>query len=266
MASSPPIVPSRPARRLKNSSSENSPSVERNASLSPEKSIKEPPQVPAHRPARRTGRPVSVSPIRSSYAPSPLNELPDASPDPAEDSHPGVNIPSVGQEGQEFEEAMEQQNSKIPEPELDPEPKTETQVQHIHAPRPSHPKIFYDANSSEPSLPHARPVSVRSSSHTSTPNREGGTRVPMYPNAGDVQAPSPSISRNKSKHNDAVFPPGSYGLHGHGARSPFEEAWYKKHPEELARKKLAARSERAFSSEELNQLVKNSGRDPGLGK
>lgn len=258
MASPPPIVPARPARPSKNS-----PSLDRNTSRSPEKSIREPPLLPPTRPARRPGRPISVSPMRNSYTPSPLNELPDASPNPVEAPNPGVNIPSVGQEGQEFEEALERQNSNSAANEPGPEPESEPEAQHIHAPRPSRPQLFSDVNSNDSSLPHALPPTVTSSS---TPNHEGGTRVPMYPNAGDVQAPSPSLSR--SKQADPSLPPGSYGLHGHNAdsRSPFEQAWYKKHPEELAREKMAARPDRALSSEELNQLVKNSTRQAGLGK
>src|SRR5436190_950154 len=88
---------------------------------------------------------------------------------------------------------------------------------------------------------------------------EIGQRVPMYPNAGDVQAPSPSPygsayasslggntngSQKSGRHHfrtrsgrDVSLPPGSYGLHGHGGPSNdrFEKAWYGKDPDELVR-------------------------------
>jgi hypothetical protein len=119
---------------------------------------------------------------------------------------------------------------------------------------------------------------------------EIGLQVPMYPNAGDVQAPTPSpgmpapstgISffnnggggvpskrhheRTKSGREVFTGPPGSYGLHGHGvnARDPFEKAWYDKHPDVMAREVKGEygpaisdnRKEWALSSEELNRLV-----------
>lgn len=101
----------------------------------------------------------------------------------------------------------------------------------------------------------------------------------MYPNAGDVQAPStspgPEVMRqddlehhnpNKSAR-EASLPPGSYGLHGHGvqANDPLEKAWYNKHPNELAREEEnqygpgSPRPEGAMSSDKLNKIVKNSG-------
>ncbi len=120
-----------------------------------------------------------------------------------------------------------------------------------------------------------------------------GQRVPMYPDAGDVQAPSPSpYAQNfpsgigfhnqggKPKHHKRtksgreVFPPGSYGLHGHGVPNPdqFEKAWYDKHPEALEREGHgqygpslnAPRGEWALSSEDLNKLVRET-RSAGLG-
>lgn len=126
---------------------------------------------------------------------------------------------------------------------------------------------------------------------------EIGLQVPMYPNAGDVQAPSPgpgaampstgvgffnnssqasvgSASRRKSTQGFHV-PPGSYGLHGHGVQQhdKFEKSWYQKHPEEAAKEKQGAygpglgaqRSEWAMSSEELNKLVREH-RGIGFGK
>ena len=125
-----------------------------------------------------------------------------------------------------------------------------------------------------------------------------GQRVPMYPNAGDVQAPSPSPfsqtlpsgigfhnQGSKPRHHGRtrsgreVFhgPPGSYGLHGHGPAvnaDHFEKAWYEKHPEALDREGHGqygpgiggGRGEWAMSSEDLNKIVRDSAnRGSGFG-
>ncbi|MCJ1389166.1 hypothetical protein MMC18_002021 [Xylographa bjoerkii] len=162
--------------------------------------------------------------------------------------------------------------------------------------------------------PHTRSLkpresfsSTRSSASTERPSStqvddehgipEIGQRVPMYPNAGDVQAPSPSpYSLNHPSgigfHNDGskarhhgrrssvkeVFlgPPGSYGLHGHGLASPdkFEKAWYDKHPDALVREESGqygpgiggGRGEWAMSSEDLNKIVRDTAsRGAGFG-
>ncbi|KAI9873210.1 MAG: hypothetical protein M1830_000708, partial [Pleopsidium flavum] len=128
---------------------------------------------------------------------------------------------------------------------------------------------------------------------------EIGQRVPMYPNAGDVQAPSPSPfaqqsstgigfyndgahkpgrhhSRTRSGREVFQLPPGSYGLHGHGVAHPdkFEKAWYDKHPEALLREEHGqygpgiggGKGEWAMSSEDLNTIVRNTAsRGPGFG-
>lgn len=119
---------------------------------------------------------------------------------------------------------------------------------------------------------------------------EIGLQVPMYPNAGDVQAPTPSPfphqdgtgSRRhdmKRRSTREVFtgPPGSYGLRGHGVepRDPFERAWYEKHPDQLEKEGHGeygpgihgVRSEWALSSNDLNKLVHESTHGAaGLGK
>ena len=107
---------------------------------------------------------------------------------------------------------------------------------------------------------------------------EIGLQVPMYPNAGDVQAPTPSPFHHqdgtgtrrhhvKRRSTREVFtgPPGSYGLRGHGVepRGPFEKAWYEKHPDQLEKEGHGeygpgihgVRSEWALSSNDLNKLV-----------
>ena len=164
--------------------------------------------------------------------------------------------------------------------------------------------------------PHTRPLKPRgsfartgSSASTERPGSvqppdsehgipEIGQRVPMYPNAGDVQAPSPSPFAQQYPtgigfHNDGshkrhhqrtrsgkeVFqgPPGSYGLHGHGVinADKFEKAWYDKHPDALLKEEHGqygpgidgGRAEWALSSEDLNLIVRNTAsRGAGLGR
>ena len=126
---------------------------------------------------------------------------------------------------------------------------------------------------------------------------EIGQRVPMYPNAGDVQAPSPAPFAQVAPagigfHNDGTararhhgrtrsgreqfLPPDSYGLHGHGTpvQDRFEKAWYEKHPEALEREEHGeygpgiggGRSEFALSSDDLNKIVRDTasrGAGPG---
>lgn len=145
-------------------------------------------------------------------------------------------------------------------------------------------------NQSGTSIPGStpRPVSVHEPDH-----EEGiphiGMHVPMYPNAGDVQAPSPNpyasqhtpgigffndgstrAHHRKRSSRQEFGPPGSYGMHGHGMESKdqFEQAWRQRHPEEAARDEgglLLPRPETALSSEDLNRLVRNN-IDAGMGK
>ena len=118
---------------------------------------------------------------------------------------------------------------------------------------------------------------------------EVGQRVPMYPNAGLVQAPSPaphaspygkgigfhndgSKPRHHSRRTSGHGPPGSYGMHGHGIipKDKMEQTYYEKHPE-LWRKELYAhgdeKKEWAMSSDDLNKIVRDTAsRGAGLGK
>lgn len=118
---------------------------------------------------------------------------------------------------------------------------------------------------------------------------EIGQRVPMYPDAGDVQAPSPSpfqqiFPAGIGFHNAGIakpgrhhrrtpsgreqLPPGSYGMHGHGMQSTdqFERAWYEKHPDALQKEEHGeygpgiggGRNEWALSSDDLNKLVRET--------
>ena len=163
--------------------------------------------------------------------------------------------------------------------------------------------------------PHFRPLKAKesftrteSSASTERPSStvadgeqgipEIGQRVPMYPNAGDVQAPSPSPytqshptgigfhndgtqrsrhhGRTRSGRESFQGPPGSYGLHGHGILNvdKFEKAWYDKHPDALHREESGqygpgiggVRGEWALSSDDLNKIVRETAsRGSGFG-
>lgn len=139
---------------------------------------------------------------------------------------------------------------------------------------------------------HSRPGSISHDSHHEEDEHgipEIGVRVPMYPNAGDVQAPTPGSSSHTPASGIGFFnsgsrpptsdgrrrsaqgfhvPPDAYGLHGHGVgpQDQFEAEWYKKHPEERQRELHGAygpavsseRHEWTLSSEQLNKLVQGS--------
>jgi hypothetical protein len=144
-------------------------------------------------------------------------------------------------------------------------------------------------NRSTPSLHpvSSRPGSVNEGHEQGIP--EIGMQIPLYPNAGDVQAPSPAPTqsqfapgigfyndgsarahhRRRSSRNE-FGPPGSYGLHGHGMEphDQFEREWIKKHPDQAAVEGYnihgPPRPETALTSAELNRLVKQS-EDVGMG-
>jgi hypothetical protein len=108
---------------------------------------------------------------------------------------------------------------------------------------------------------------------------EIGQRVPMNPNLGDVQAPSPApgsethTRRHHRKHSSRSLPPGSYGLHGHGVASQdkLEKAYYEKHPELREKEHHTPIHDRqndyAMSSTDLNKLVRDTAsRASGMGR
>ncbi|KAK5125640.1 hypothetical protein LTR85_011914 [Meristemomyces frigidus] len=119
---------------------------------------------------------------------------------------------------------------------------------------------------------------------------EIGQQIPLYPNAGDVQAPSPAPTQPQFTQGIGFFndgsgrahhrkrssrhefgPPGSYGMHGHGHNVPqdqFERDWLMKHPEEAVKAGLGPymlRPDTALSTEQLNKLVQEN-MDIGVGK
>lgn len=246
-----------------------------------------------------------------------------------------VNLPSVGQEGNEYAD-IDQFNEETAVEEAEDageaeskdanDPKEKRNVAGdlpLHAPKPSFTKdnakqrvqavtrtdsgqaaahgigkAPTPSASTDPDRTSKRQVSFRppSSASTERPSSvtqyeeehgipEIGQRVPMHPDAGDVQAPStspfpqspigigfhnsgyskPNKHHRRTPSGREVLPPGSYGLHGHGFQSAdqFEQQWYAKHPEALEREEgeygpsLAGnRADWALSSDELNKLVR----------
>ncbi|KAE8146532.1 altered inheritance of mitochondria protein 21 [Aspergillus avenaceus] len=286
------------------------------------------PKIPP-RPSRRFDR--STSPLRDSYAPSPLNEPPNSSNLSRSASQdvprrpPSVTIPSLGEEGIEYEDLNVGNVSESHRENQHPAPAETRNVGSelkLHAPRPSLPSSSAKARvqavtrtdsrqaaaaglggtgsptpDEHPERParslHSQANGSRAESSTASIDRrlsmngddhgipEIGQRVPMYPNAGDVQAPSPSPyileqagPRTGRNHNrtrsgrEASLPPGSYGLHGHGVQhnDKFEKAWYEKHPEEYVKEEQgqygpgvgSPRPDWALSSDDLNKIVRGS--------
>lgn len=300
----PPVIPPRPSRSpaKQDSAYTSSPDI---------------PTVPP-RPSRRADR--SASPIRDSYAPSPLNELPPnstvnriASSD-VPHRPPSVTLPSLGEEGKEYED-LDAGTSSDSHHQAPTETRNVGADLKLHAPRPSLPSSSANAkvqavtrtdsrqaaaaglnstespvhheqerpNRSERSRSHSRENSSTASSNRRQTSRVGdehsipeiGQRVPMYPNAGDVQAPSPSpyvaehgVYHHRTRSGHEGLPPGSYGLHGHGVppSDRFEKAWYEKHPGEYAKEEQGQygpgvggpRPDWALSSDDLNKIVRRS--------
>ncbi|KAL5627315.1 hypothetical protein BROUX41_003468 [Berkeleyomyces rouxiae] len=99
---------------------------------------------------------------------------------------------------------------------------------------------------------------------------EIGRRVPMIPNAGDVQAPESKESSAAQSRAQSTrgLPPGSYGLHSHGvfAKDKLETEYYEKRPDILQKEQRAAsyyphQSEYARSSADLNKIVRQTSTD-----
>ncbi|KAJ5760930.1 hypothetical protein N7520_008086 [Penicillium odoratum] len=295
-----PVVPPRPSR-----------------SPQPRSSL-DMPGIPPRPVNRRIDR--SMSPMRSSYAPSPFNEWsgPSLSRTTSNDvpqRPPSVTIPSLGEEGIEYAD-LDAGNVPEGHHQAPAETRNVSSDLKIHAPRPSLPTLSAKAkvqavtrtdsrqaaaaglgrdSESSPAVEdperdsrslHSRRASgsrAESSNASSDrrlsmqPGDEQGFRVPMYPNAGDVQAPSPSpyldqgsqrAGRNHHRSRsarDSSLPPGSYGLHGHGVQNgdKFEKAWYEKHPDEYVKEAGqygpgvgTPRPDWALSSDDLNKIIR----------
>ncbi|KAJ5047546.1 uncharacterized protein L3040_003369 [Drepanopeziza brunnea f. sp. 'multigermtubi'] len=228
-----------------------------------------------------------------------------------------VTLPSIGQEGNEYADF-----STAAEEQLGTSPTQTRNIANdlqLHAPKPSLPVSSAKARVSmvtrtdsgqaaaygigkpvgDDKEPATRPLKAKASFASQgsahgierPPSSAGsdhgipeiGQRVPMYPNAGDVQAPSPSPfaqpyapgigfhndgskpghhgRKNSSRGHD--IPADAYGRYGHGAHphDRFEMAYYEKHPE-LFKKELGqygeGRPEWAMSSEDLNKIVRET--------
>lgn len=211
--SSAPVIPPRPAR-------------------SQEKDNGAVPAIPA-RPTKRFNRSVSPNPDR--FAPSPLNDNP-FNARPKRNSHSllgeqidrstSVDLPGVGEEGQEYAAAIEELGSSSPE-----QTRIVGEDLKLHAPKPTVPAASAKQrvatvtrtdsdraaafgigrpSSEEPLYSGARSLKKKASttsqlSHHSelyTDDEHGipeiGQRVPMLSYAGDVQAPSPAPPRAAS--------------------------------------------------------------------
>lgn len=248
---------------------------------------------------------------------------------------PSVSLPSIGQEGTEYAN-LDSYNAAESAAEPPAQTKNVAGDLPLHAPKASLPassakarvstvtrtdssqaaaagigKVHSEQDSTKPTVSPPRSnstVSNRPSSihredsqddHREQGIPEIGLQIPLYKNAGDVQAPTPSPSQNpqhtagigffndgsqptsrhhgRTKSGREIFkgPPGSYGLHGHGtvSKQPLEKAWYDKHPEALAKEAKGeygpaiqeGRKEYMLSSEELNKLVHTSGKGIGTG-
>lgn len=284
------------------------------------------PKVPP-RPTRHFERKISHD--RDNASRSPLNDSPFALPGKGDSSlssgqltppaglprrNPSVpSLPLIGQEGNEY--ASLDESAAAPSTGAAP-----AQVSNVaddlplHAPRASdsttQSKISVVTGGSKSKDAESSPVSHSATGKSRPPStvyeraasREGhhhsedehgipsfGVTVPMYRNAGDVQAPAagtsshgnsrpgsrPPTSDGRRRSMQGFYgPPGSYGLHGHGhlAYDQFEKEWYARHPEEVAKEQhalhvpaaLQDRPAYAMSSDELNQLVRDTSR-PGSG-
>ncbi|KAF1932817.1 uncharacterized protein M421DRAFT_98031 [Didymella exigua CBS 183.55] len=131
----------------------------------------------------------------------------------------------------------------------------------------------------------SRPASLyNDKEHQGIP--EIGVQVPMFRNAGDVQAPTPNPyeqqgastgvgfhnkpsgrHHGRTKSGREIFhgPPGSYGMHGHGkiSNDAFEKKWYEKHPDDLKREKAGEygphiqenRKDYHWRADDLNKVI-----------
>ncbi|KAJ4293899.1 hypothetical protein N0V88_005413 [Collariella sp. IMI 366227] len=225
-----------------------------------------------------------------------------------------VDLPSLGEEGQEYA-GLANKLSSPPERATSPEhTRTVAEDLKLHAPKPSLPAssakqrvmtVTRTDSERAASFGIGRPSSIDDSTIALPSNRslkkkasttsqlstadshfedehgipEIGLRVPMYKNAGDVQAPSPATSASeKGKHHARKtsglgnLPPGSYGLHGHGVapQDKLEKNYYEKHPDLLKKEIRQHHSDRpndfSMSRDDLNKIVRETAsRGSGLG-
>lgn len=211
----------------------------------------------------------------------------------------------VGEEGIEYASLAERASDASEPPSSPEQTRTVGSDLKLHAPKPSLPAVSAKQrvmavtrtdsdraaafgigrpssnDDSTPALPSNRSLKKKASTTSQLSNAESlddehgipeiGLQVPMYPNAGDVQAPSPApVGENKQKHHSrrtssrGNLPPGSYGLHGHGVipEDKLEKAYYEKHPELLKKEKRSSRldrpSEYSMDPESLNKIIRET--------
>ncbi|KAF1812827.1 hypothetical protein P152DRAFT_415947 [Eremomyces bilateralis CBS 781.70] len=225
---------------------------------------------------------------------------------------PSVNLPTIGHEGEEYDNMSfgtppGEQTKNIAEDLPLHAPKAsfasstaKSRIQNVtrtdsqQAAAAGIGKAVGDIDE-RPSVPERPSLARTTSSHSQSSRpasiykddaEEGipeiGVQIPLYKNAGDVQAPTPTLgpsnhsatslpqlSRKTAAPDPFTGPPGSYGMHGHGFGpkiTKIEKQWYQKHPEELARETegeygpaiSADRKDWHLSSTELNELVYGS--------
>ncbi|KAK8069313.1 hypothetical protein PG994_005929 [Apiospora phragmitis] len=273
----PPAIPPRPSRSQDKDNGSSMPSI---------------PPRPTKRSVNR-----SVSPNHDRFAPSPLNEGFSKSRQRgqsslgmsvnAADRSSSVDLPSIGQEGQEYAAFTDEleASTDAPRPASTSPEQTRTIGEDIqlYAPKPTVPAqnakqrvmtVTRTDSDKAASFGIGRPTvedvygygkglkkkasttSQLSNADSHVEDEHGipeiGQRVPMLHYAGDVQAPSPAPSV-------AI-----YGLHGHGVApaDKFEKAYYEKHPE-LHKKEVHNHlhdraNDYSMSSEELNKIVRDT--------
>ena len=228
-----------------------------------------------------------------------------------------VELPSLGEEGKEYAGLAEELSSSSEGRNSPEHTRTVAQDLKLHAPKPSLPAasakqrvmtVTRTDSDRAASFGIGRPSSVEDSTQALPSNRslkkkastisqlsnteshiddehgipEIGLQVPMYKNAGDVQAPSPAPAAaegQRPKHHARKtsargnLPPGSYGLHGHGVVSgdKLEKAYYDKHPDKLKKERVQHHYDRpndfSMSRDDLDKIVRDTAnRGSSLGK
>ena len=279
----PPAIPPRPSK-----------SQERDQLLQP----KVPP-----RPAKR-----GVSPNPDRYAPSPLNsgifgakKDRSSSDDPIDRSR-SVELPAVaGEEGMEYDAITEAVDSSQGQGTAPTQTRTVDENLRIYAPTAERPassakdRIMQVTRTdseraasfgigkaiTEVATPSNRSLRRKASTGSGLSQDEAddgeehgipeiGQQIPLLPNAGDVQAPSPAPGPeaaklgHKRKSSSRGLPPGSYGLHGHGVapQDKLDKEYYQKHPELLKLEHHPYQHDRptnfSMSSDQLNRLVRET--------
>ncbi|KAK0617101.1 altered inheritance of mitochondria protein 21 [Immersiella caudata] len=292
----PPSIPPRPSRSQEKAPSSSTPMV---------------PPRPAHRkverslsPSRFAPSPLNDSPLR---AKSPRASRFGSS--NGDDRSKSVDLPAMcGEEGMEYASLAEEVKPASEQSSNPEHTRTVGDDLKLHAPKPSLPAVSAKQrvmavtrtdsdraasfgigrpssnDDSTAALPSNRSLKKKASTTSQLSNNteshvddehgipEIGIQVPMYPNAGDVQAPSPAPTAESSKPRHHArktssrgnLPPGSYGLHGHGVipQDKLEKAYYEKHPDLLKKEITPHHHDRpndfSMSREDLNKIVRET--------